>query len=131
MVEVVMRLAIAILALLLVAACSLFEPAGRRFVVFFQGSSAEIDGAADSVIVSAAHWAKDHPNMPVTVLSFTDPYGSTQANADFARLRAQVVIDKLMANGVGKSIDRREIGSVDFQLSSQESRRVEVIVGRP
>jgi outer membrane protein OmpA-like peptidoglycan-associated protein len=70
--------------------------------------------------------------MPVIVASYTDPYGSQKANADFTRLRAQVVSDGLVANGVLASrIERREIGSVQFQSDSQESRRVEIIIGHP
>jgi outer membrane protein OmpA-like peptidoglycan-associated protein len=60
------------------------------------------------------------------------PYGNEKANTDFTRLRAQVVIDGLVANGVMASrIQRREIGSVKFQSDPQESRRVEIIVGKP
>jgi outer membrane protein OmpA-like peptidoglycan-associated protein len=70
--------------------------------------------------------------MPVTVASYADPYGSEKANIDFTHLRAQVVIDGLVANGVLASrIQRREIGSVKFQSDPQESRRVEIIVGNP
>jgi outer membrane protein OmpA-like peptidoglycan-associated protein len=67
-----------------------------------------------------------------TVASYADPYGNEKANTDFTRLRAQVVIDGLVANGVMASrIQRREIGSVKFQSDPQESRRVEIIVGKP
>ena len=87
---------------------------------------------AEGVVVGAANWARNHPDMPVIVASYTDPYGSQKANADFTRLRAQVVSDGLVANGVLASrIERREIGSVKFQSDSQESRRVEIIIGHP
>ena len=53
-------------------------------------------------------------------------------NADFVRLRAQAVVDGLVANGVEASrIQSREVGSVKFQSESQESRRVEITVGNP
>ena len=85
-----------------------------------------------AVLVAAASWAKKHPDMPVLVASYADPYGSEKANADFARLRAQVVVDGLVATGVMASrIQRREVGSVKFQSDPQESRRVEIIVGNP
>jgi outer membrane protein OmpA-like peptidoglycan-associated protein len=62
------------------------------------------------VVVDAANWAERHPDMPVIVASYTDPYGGQKANADFTRLRAQVVSDGLVANGVLASrIERREI----------------------
>ncbi len=59
-----------------------------------------MDDAAEAVLVGAADWAKKHPDMPVIVASYADPYGSEKANADFFRLRAQAVIDRLVANGV-------------------------------
>jgi hypothetical protein len=33
--------------------------------------------------VSAADWANRHPQMPVLVASYTDPYGSQTTNAEF------------------------------------------------
>jgi outer membrane protein OmpA-like peptidoglycan-associated protein len=118
--------------LLSLGACSLFEPSGQRYVVFFRGSSAQMEDAAEAVLVGAANWAKNHPDTPVIVASYADPYGSEKANADFTRLRAQVVVDKLVANGVLPSrIQRLEIGSVKFQIDPQESRRVEITVGDP
>ena len=127
-----MRLLISVGLLLLIGACTLFEPSGQRYVVFFRGSSAQIDDAAEAVLVGAANWAKKHPNMPVVVASYADPYGSEKANADFTRLRAQVVVDELVANGVGASrIQVREVGPVKFQSEPQESRRVEITVGNP
>ena len=50
--------------------------------------------------MGAANWAKKHPDKPVAVASYADPYGSEKANTDFTRLRAQVVIDQSVANGV-------------------------------
>jgi len=125
------RLSAALLVLLL-GACALFEPAGQRYVVFFGESSAQIDDSAETVMVGAADWAKKHPDMPVIVASYADPYGSRKVNADFTRMRAQVVADELITKGVLASrIQRREVGSVNFQLDAQESRRVEIIVGTP
>jgi outer membrane protein OmpA-like peptidoglycan-associated protein len=127
-----MRRLFSLCLLLGLGACSLFEPSGQRYAVYFQESSAQTVNSAEGVVVDAANWAKRHPDMPVIVASYTDPYGSQKANADFTRLRAQVVSDGLVANGVLASrIERREIGSVKFQSDSQESRRVEIIIGHP
>jgi outer membrane protein OmpA-like peptidoglycan-associated protein len=127
-----MRRLLCVCLLLSLGACVLFEPSGERYVVFFRESSTQMDDAAEAVLVGAANWAKKHPDMPVIVASYTDPYGSEKANTDFTRLRAQVVLDGLVANGVMASrIQRREIGSVKFRSDSQESRRVEIIVGSP
>jgi len=127
-----MRPLICVGLLLSFGGCAFFESSGQRYVVFFRGSSAQMEDAAEAVFVGAANWAKKHPDMPVAVASYADPYGSEKANTDFTRLRAQVVIDGLVANGVMASrIQRREIGSVKFQGDPQESRRVEIIVGNP
>jgi outer membrane protein OmpA-like peptidoglycan-associated protein len=113
-------------------ACAASVPLGQRYVVFFRESSAQMDDPAKAVLVSAADWATKHSDMPVIVASYADPYGSQKANADFTRLRAQVVVDGLVANGVPASrIQRQDIGAVSFQLDAQESRRVEITVGSP
>ena len=118
--------------LLCLGACALIEPAGKRYVVFFKPSSAELQEATDEVLAAAADWAVKHPAMAVSVASYADTYGSEKANSDFTRLRAQVVIDKLVNNGVPITrIQRREVGAVTFQIDSQESRRVEITVGSP
>jgi outer membrane protein OmpA-like peptidoglycan-associated protein len=118
--------------LLSIAACALIEPSGRRFVVYFDPSSAQLMDSAKAVVVAAGDWGKRHPEMPVIVAAYADPYGSQQANADFTRLRAQVVIDALVSNGVPATrIQRQDIGSVKFEVDSHESRRVEIIVGSP
>ena len=127
-----MRLLVCVGLLFLLDACALFGSSGQRYVVFFLGSSAQLDDAAKGVLVGAAGWAKKHPDMPVVVASYADPYGGEKVNAEFVRLRAQAVVDGLVANGVEASrIQRREVGSVKFQSEPQESRRVEITVGNP
>ena len=127
-----MRLLVSVGLLLLIGACALFGPSGQRYVVFFRGSSAQLDDHAKGVVVSAADWANRHPKMPVLVASYTDPYGSQTTNAEFTRLRAQAVIDGLVANGVEASrIQLRDVGPVKFESEPQESRRVEITVGSP
>lgn len=127
-----MRRLLSIGLLLSLAACALSEPPGQRYIVFFGGSSAQLDDAANVVLAGAADWAKKHPDMPVVVATYADTYGSPQANADFTRLRAQAVIDGLVADGLPAArIQRQDIGSVAFKLDAQESRRVEITVGNP
>jgi cytochrome c oxidase subunit 2 len=118
--------------LFLLAGCALTQPTGQRFVVYFDPSSAQLMDTAKTVLAAAADWAKAHPDMPVKVAVYADPYGSQKANQDFTRLRGQAVIDALVANGVAATrIQRIDIGSVSFQADSHESRRVEVTVGSP
>jgi outer membrane protein OmpA-like peptidoglycan-associated protein len=112
------------------AACSLFEPSGRRFVIYFDPDSAQVIDTAKDVVVGAAAWAKDHPDKPVMVAAFADRNGSEKANADITHARAQAVIDLLVSNGVPATrIQPIEVGSVNSQVSTHESRRVEVTIG--
>ena len=99
-------------------------------MIFFQPFSASLDEAAQGSIKAAAASAKYHFSAPVTVAGFASPIGTTQANADLARTRAQVVADGLIADGVGATrIKRRALGEVDYTLDPIESRRVEISVG--
>ena len=107
------------------------DPSAQKFVVFFQEWSAAIDDSAQAVISQAAEWVKSHPGNVAHVSGFADPTGSKQANILMSELRAQVVVDQLQSDGVDpKRVQQRGHGSVQFALSSQESRRVEISIGR-
>jgi outer membrane protein OmpA-like peptidoglycan-associated protein len=103
----------------------------QKFVVFFQEWSAALDDAAQSVITQAAGYVKAHPDNVVHVGGFADPTGSKKANVLMSELRAQVVVDQLQGDGVDQvRIRQRGHGSVQFALTSQESRRVEISISR-
>jgi len=62
------------------------------------------------------------------VAEFLDPDGP-QAIADLSRLRAQLIEDKLVENGVDRSRvtrDKRHVGDVPGM--TQESQRVDIVV---
>lgn len=104
-------------------------PAGRKFVIYFQEWSADIDETARGVIIDAAQHALSVPRTAVQVTGFADPIGSRRANALLSELRAQRVVDMLGENGVSQT--RTQFsgkGSVPFALSTQEARRVEIFV---
>ena len=97
------------------------------YVVYFQEWSAALDASAQAVIAHAADWAKAHPGPGVRVTGFADPTGSKKANILLSELRAQVVVDQLTGDGVDANrIAQAGQGSVQFALTSQESRRVTV-----
>jgi outer membrane protein OmpA-like peptidoglycan-associated protein len=99
----------------------------QRVVIYFQEWSAALDDAAVATIAKAADYAKAHPTMPLRVTGFADPTGSKQANVLMSELRAQVVVDQLVQDGVpARRISQGAKGSVQFALTSQESRRVEI-----
>jgi outer membrane protein OmpA-like peptidoglycan-associated protein len=99
----------------------------QRVVVYFQEWSAAFDDSALASIAKAAQYAKAHPNIPLRVTGYADPTGSKQANILMSELRAQVVVDQLVQDGVpARRISQGAKGSVQFALTSQESRRVEI-----
>ena len=124
---------VAWLVLFAVAACAAPAPsAPQRFIVFFQEWSAALDPPAVAVVRGAEQWAQDHPDAVVKVIGYADPKGSLAANDYMSLTRAQVVSDRLVADG----LDRARIvlgahGATDFTLTSQESRRVEIAIGGP
>lgn len=104
----------------------------RRFVVFFREWSAAFDPTAQQVVQAAAQWAKAHPNGAVTVTGAADLTGSRKANVLLSELRAQVVVDQLAQDGVPEQrIKLLGLGSVGYDLVSQESRRVIIAVTSP
>jgi outer membrane protein OmpA-like peptidoglycan-associated protein len=108
------------------------DPPAQKFVVFFQEWSAALDDSAQAVITNAAAWVKSHPGNIAHVNGFADPTGSREANILMSELRAQVVVDQLQTDGVAPSqVQQAGHGSVQFALTSQESRRVEVSISGP
>ncbi len=102
----------------------------QSFVVYFVEWSAALDEAAQKVVTSAAAAAKQNPTAPVTVVGFADPAGSSAANSDISRTRAQLVTDQLTQDGVDASrIQHVGRGPTDYTASALESRRVEIDVG--
>ena len=125
------------LGILLLLSCAVAASAhaadapAQRFVVYFQEWSAALDDPARSVIGQAAEWVKSHPGNVAHVNGFADPTGSKRANELLSDLRAQVVVDQLQTDGIDpKRLRQRGHGSVQFALTSQESRRVEISTGR-
>jgi outer membrane protein OmpA-like peptidoglycan-associated protein len=117
--------------LLTLGACALFAP-DQRYLVFFQEYSAQLDAPARQTIDGAAGWAKDHPLQPVHVVGFADPIGSPQASSELSALRAKVVSDALIADGLPAGrITVESRGATKYELSSQESRRVVIEMGTP
>src|ERR1700760_1738171 len=101
----------------------------QKFVVFFQSWSAAIDDSAQTVISTAADWVKSHPGNVALVNGFASTVGGKQANILLADLRAQVVADQLQSDGVdAKRIRQRGHGPVQYELTAQESRRVEISI---
>jgi outer membrane protein OmpA-like peptidoglycan-associated protein len=126
------RLGLALLLLIAATATPrAADPPTQRFVVFFQEWSAALDDSAQSVISQAADYAKSHPGYVARVNGFASTVGSRQANILLADLRAQIVADQMVSDGLAAGrIRQRGRGPVPFALTAQESRRVEISVNR-
>ncbi len=77
---------------------ALAQPA--NYPVFFQPWSAAIDANGASTIRIAAKFALRHPTLPIIVTGSADTAGGAAANQDMGQVRAQVVTDALVADGV-------------------------------
>ncbi len=122
------RVTMAALALLLLAQPAM---ADNRSVVFFRSWSARLDPSALAVIAGAATKALANRSLPISVVGAADPDGSAEANRLLSRLRAQVVKDALVQDGVAaRRITVRGIGAVPFSQSGLESRRAIITVGK-
>ncbi len=93
-----------------------------------------MDNHALSAIASAAQQAKATPGTEVVVTGAADSTGSSTANRDISKTRAQVVADQLTADGVDPAhIKVCGVGTVaaPTQNSSpaQYARRVLIQVG--
>lgn len=98
------------------------------YAVFFAQWSALLDQDALAVIREAANWAAENQAAPVLLAEYLDPDGP-QAMADLARLRAQLIEDKLVEFGVDRArIGRLRRNVADVAGMSQESQRVDIVV---
>jgi outer membrane protein OmpA-like peptidoglycan-associated protein len=114
------------------AACGTFGIGAQQphIIVFFQAFSADLDASAKKSIGLAADWAKQHPGAPLLVIGYASSDGTAQGNKDLSRLRAEIVSDTLIADGIAPArIHRRALGAVDYRLDPQETRRVEIALG--
>ena len=73
---------------------------GPSFLVFYTPFSANLDPEAARIVSEAAKAAAAEPSRRVFVLGYANSLGSTDANRTLTRLRAQVVRDTLVADGV-------------------------------
>jgi cytochrome c oxidase subunit II len=101
-------------------------------VVYFPSWSAFIGKSARLAIAKVAAAAKAHPGGPghIELTGYASTVGSVQANTLLAQLRAQVVLDELVADGVpADHVMLRSVGATNFVLDPLESRRVEITLG--
>jgi outer membrane protein OmpA-like peptidoglycan-associated protein len=98
----------------------------RAFVVFFEEWSAALSEPAQAGLARVAEMAARNARVPVLVLGYTGPRGSSEANALLSRLRARMVADALIERGVASRRIRIVSRGPTPGFESLESRRVEV-----
>jgi outer membrane protein OmpA-like peptidoglycan-associated protein len=116
----------AAIALSLLALPALAQPAR---IVFFPDWSGAIDDSAQHVIAEAAAAAKQSPDARITVTGYADSTGSEQANIYLTQLRAQRVIDAMVADGVPAS-RLKMVAAGRQEEPGVASRRVEISIGK-
>ncbi|UPY35644.1 OmpA family protein [Sediminicoccus sp. KRV36] len=102
----------------------------RALPIFFEAWSALLEEPAQVALNEVATRIKANPRVPVLVVGYSDPRGSAEANMTLSRLRARVVADALIANGVPARRLRILYRGATPGFESLESRRVEVRVDR-
>jgi outer membrane protein OmpA-like peptidoglycan-associated protein len=101
------------------------EAAGVMGVVFFTKWSALIDDPAAALVKLAAYRLARDPGAKVVVTGYADVDGSSAANVLLSELRAQMVVDALVADGVEAArITREGAGATRDVGGMIESRRV-------
>lgn len=99
----------------------------REIVVFFTEWSARIDQPADDIIRQAAERASDVGAGMVTVTGLADNTASTRAASLLSATRAQVVVDRLVEDGINPDRIRLAAnGGTGFVQSPLESHRVTI-----
>jgi hypothetical protein len=97
-------------------------------VVFFVEWSGALDDVAYDIIQTAADAAKKSPDAKLTVTGFADRKGSKQADIYLSELRAQVVVDALVADGIpANRITMQAAGAMP--VTGVIGRRVEITLG--
>lgn len=101
---------------------------GRAFPVFFESWSANLDEPARQGLAEAARLARETPRVPLLVTGYASPAGSGEANRLLSQLRARIVADTLIENGVAANRIRIAYRGPTPGFEALESRRVEVRV---
>ena len=101
-------------------------PPGPSFLVFYTPFSANLDHDALDIVAQAAKAATAEPLRRVVVLGYADRVGTPEANRTLTRLRAEVVRDALVADGVPSGRITLQPKGAQGGDPGVESRRVEI-----
>ncbi len=115
------------LGLLALSACAQTQP---NTAIFFNDFSSNLDPTAVDIVRSAADSASRSPTALVKVTGYADNSGSTQAEIDLSRRRADTVANLLVQDGVSQTrIVRAAAGTPPNSQPGVERRRVTIDIG--
>ena len=120
----------AILLLAAVAGCSWFSDT-RKYSVYFEPYSADLNQQAHATITAAAVYAQSHPVLPITIAGFSAPADPRRDVDGLSVQRADVVKQALVGGGIDANrIAATANGTIDpGTLPSLAVRRVDIAVG--
>jgi outer membrane protein OmpA-like peptidoglycan-associated protein len=123
---------IGFLVLASLAGCSWVSDS-RKYSVYFEPYSAELNQQAHDTIAAAASFAQSHPAQPIAIDGFSAPPDPNQDVDGLSAKRAETVKQALVIDGVSPNrITTSANGVADPKnLPTVAVRRVDVSVGRP
>ena len=128
-----MRRSLALAVLMLLASVTIRAAdaaEARTFVLYFSSWSALIEPPAEQIIAAAAAAAKEDAAAPGRVPGDASTDGRVEAHTRLTQLRARVVSDALVSDGVdAKRITLTAVGPTPFLVAPVESRRAVIAVG--
>ena len=102
---------------------------GPRFLVYFDEFSAFLSDEAKTVIADAAKRAQETGAKAIVVQARASATGTTETNKYLAQTRSSIVADQLEADGIARTMIRREpIGQTGSSDPTVYNRRVDIIL---
>jgi OOP family OmpA-OmpF porin len=101
--------------------------------VHFEFDSAKLTANARKILNKVADSLRNHPNLDITIAGHTDSLGSAEYNKRLSQLRAESVMNYLVASGIKQSRmkavgygEERPIASNATEEGRAQNRRVEL-----
>ncbi len=125
-------LPLGVLFALLLALAAPPARAAEKFIVFFHPWSAELDPAAEDVVVAAIAYAKQNAAMQVEITGFASTDGPDKANLYLSLVRALRISEAMAVGGIAPA-RLRPVGEGEIKAvgTAEEARRVEIVVRAP
>ena len=104
----------------------------RKYSIFFQPYSADLDDHARAGIADAASFAHDHPLQPISVAGFAAPPDPSKDIDGLSAKRAEVVKQALVTDGISAgriSVEANGITDPDGK-PNLAVRRVDINIGQ-